>query len=35
MTFFDKLPKLIIPRKEFKPYLMPAMKLALANPDAS
>lgn len=31
---FDTLPK-YNPRKEFKPYLMPAMKLALANPDAT
>ena len=32
--FFDKLPK-YNPRKEFEPYLMPAMKLALENPKAS
>ncbi|NOX98965.1 MAG: DUF1587 domain-containing protein, partial [Verrucomicrobia bacterium] len=32
--FFDKLPK-YSPRKEYKPYLMPAMKLALAKPKAS
>jgi len=31
---FDTLPK-YNPRKEFKPYLMPAMKLALANPEAT
>ena len=31
---FDTLPK-YNPRKEFKPYLLPAMKLALAKPDAS
>ncbi len=31
---FDTLPK-YNPRKEFKPYLMPAMKLALAKPDAT
>ena len=32
--FFDKLPK-YNPRTEYEPYLMPAMKLALENPDAS
>jgi hypothetical protein len=32
--FFDKLPK-YNPRTEFEPYLMPAMKLALENPEAS
>ncbi|MFK5922956.1 MAG: DUF1592 domain-containing protein [Verrucomicrobiota bacterium] len=32
--FFDKLPK-YSSRKEYKPYLMPAMKLALAKPQAS
>ena len=32
--FFEKLPA-YNPRKEFKPYLMPAMKLALENPEAS
>ena len=32
--FFDKLPK-YNPRKDFKPYIMPAMKLALAKPKAS
>ncbi|MDF1862149.1 MAG: DUF1592 domain-containing protein [Verrucomicrobiales bacterium] len=32
--FFEKLPK-YNPRKEFEPYLMPAMKLALKNPEAS
>ena len=32
--FFDKLPK-YNPRTEYGPYLMPAMKLALENPEAS
>jgi hypothetical protein len=32
--FFDKLPK-YNPRTQYKPYLMPAMKLALENPEAS
>ncbi len=32
--FFEKLPA-YNPRKDFEPYLMPAMKLALENPKAS
>ncbi|MFG0263248.1 MAG: DUF1587 domain-containing protein, partial [Novipirellula sp. JB048] len=32
--FFEQLPA-YNPRKDFKPYLMPAMKLALENPEAS
>ncbi len=32
--FYDRLPK-YNPRTQFEPYLMPAMKLALANPEAS
>ena len=32
--FYDRLPK-YNPRTQFEPYLMPAMKLALANPEVS